>query len=334
MNLKIKYILGCLILIGMFVTPAVLSQTSGSIWIKSNKPGSASFDDASIDKEALAFLDSLMERKDIVVTFLGGADNLKWKGLPKKSEVSQAFDQAKKLERALSLQRRYNRGEVGITDEPFRGVKVVWKPKPPDIFKLREDVDKLKAMNDSLLSLMAKMKENQHHHFASLQDSINHLLTSRLEVKEHTIKDEFFDWEAKTGILAWTGGAPYDLVVPSIGIALKRQYWAFEIEGGFTPWGQKDATGERGDAMLMGTVSLFPRNLVEYRMGVFSGWEFFTKTDNWTMKVLGVSVGPSITWKYFEGFVGYTFSKISTLTKEDQWNNGALFLLNFKFLIH
>ncbi len=333
MSMKFNHIILGLILIVVFATVG-LSQNSGSRWIKTNKPGSASFDDASIDKEALAFLDSLMQRDDIVVTFLGAADNLKWKNLPNDSKVSRAFDQAKKLERALSLQSRYGRGQVGITDEPVRGVKVVWEPKPPDVFKMREDVDRLEAMNDSLLRMMADLKKNQRHLFASLQDSITHLLNSRLDVKEHTVNDDYFDWEVKTGVLAWTGRSNYDLMVPSLGIALKRQYWAFEIEGGFTPWSRQDVTGERGDAMLMGTVSLLPRNLIEYKLGVFSGWEFLSKTDNWTMKVLGVSVGPSITWKYFEVFAGYAFSKISTLTEDDQWNNGALFLLNFKFLIH
>jgi hypothetical protein len=71
-----------------------------------------------------------------------------------------------------------------------------------------------------------------------------------------------------------------------------------------------------------------------YKTGVFSGWEFLTKTDNWTMKVLGVTAGPTLKWKYCELFAGYSYSKLSTLVESDQWVNGLLFHLNFKFLIN
>jgi len=333
--MKIKdYTILLFILVFMLFNNLVWSQQSGSIWIKENKPGSSQLSDLSIDKKSLAFLDSLMQRDDIVVTFLGAADNLKWKGLPKNSKISKAIDQAKKLERALELRKRYGKGEVGITDEPYRGVKVTWAPKQPDAFKLREDVNRLQVMNDSLLNMLADVNRNTNDQFATMRDSLSKFLEKNRLAKDNTVEPVFFDWEIKTGFLAWTSGAPFDLAVPSIGISLKRQFCAFDFEGGFTPWSRKDDSGKRGDAILMGSLSLFPRNIFAYKIGAFSGWEFLSNTDNWTMKVLGVTVGPTLKLKYFETFVGYSFSRLSTLTDSDQWISGIFFHLNFKFLIN
>lgn len=315
------------------INGSVLGQQSGSIWIKTYKPGSANYNDATIDKKALDFLDSLMKRDDIVVEFLGGADNLKWKGLPQNSNVSKAFDQAKKLERALELKNRYGKGKVGITNEPTRGVKVVWSPKPPDIFKLQKEVNQLRAKSDSLAGLFANLYKKQNEQFAALSDSFKWLFANNV-VEDKKIEQLFFDWEVKTGVLAWTGGTPYDLAVPSVGISLKRQYWAFELSGGFTPWSREDVYGKRGDAMLMGTIALFPEKTIEYRAGGFSGWEFLSKTDNWTMKVMGITLGPAIKWKFFEVFVGYSVSRLSTLTDSDKWINGVMCQFNFKFIIN
>ena len=309
-------------------------QDSGSIWIITNKPGSADFSDDTIDQQALAFLDSLMQRDDIAVTFLGAADNLPWKGMAANSKISQAIDQAKKLERALALRNRYGKGEVGVTDELARGVKVIWSPKPPDVFQMREDVNSLRATNDSLSKVVANFSQRQESQLAALQDSLAKMMSKTRALKEERIEPVFADWEVKTGFLAWTGGASYDLAVPSVGISLKRLYWAFEIIGGFTPWSREDAMGSRGDAMLLGTITLFPRNKFGIRSGAFSGWEFLTKTDNWTMKVLGLTAGPEIKWKFFEAYLGYTFSRLSTLVESDQWNHGFMFQFNFKFLLN
>jgi len=320
--------------INLSLLPKLQAQQSGTIWIKTNQPGSAKFDDRTIDKKALLFLDSLMWRDDIVITFLGAADSLKWKGLPKNSQLSLAIDQAKKLERALELRKRYGKGEVGITDEPVRGVKVVWTPKPPDLFKLRQNVDALQAKNDSLDALLAGLKINQAQILAAMADSLSRALAKNNQLPETVVEPAYFDWEIKTGFLAWTTGAPYDLSVPSFGISLKRQYWAFEVEGGFTPWRREDLRGKRGDAMLLGSISLFPRQRLELKAGVFSGWEFLSQSDYWTMKVLGVTIGPAFKWKIFEGFVGYAAARLSTLIEPDRWTNGAIFQVKIKFLIY
>ncbi|NOZ62106.1 MAG: hypothetical protein GXO74_10530 [Calditrichaeota bacterium] len=326
--------IGLFIIFTFFMAASIFAQQSGSLWIKTNKPGSADFNDETVDKKALQFLDSLMQRDDIVVTFLGGADQLPWKGLPKNSKLSHAIDQAKKLERALALRNRYGKGEIGVTDESIRGVKVVWRPKPPDAFELKKDLEALKAANDSLRKMVQNNHKGEDRRLLVVADSLARNFADQYRVHDQEVEHIFADWEIKTGMAAWTGGSPYDLLVPTLGISLSRMYWAFEFSGGFTPWSQKDALGERGDALLSGTISFFPRNRISYHLGAFSGWEFLTKTDNWTMKVMGVTVGPSIKWKFFELYAGYAFARLSTLTGNDRWKNGLLAHLNFKFLIN
>jgi hypothetical protein len=312
----------------------VFGQQSGAIWIQTFLPGSADLMDRTIDKRALAFVDSLMQRNDIEVIFLGAADRIKWKSLPQEPQLSSAFDQAKKLERALQLRQRYGRGEIGITDEPIRGVKVVWSPKKPDPFKMRADISELQAANDSLRKMFANLKSQQAEYLAAMQESLKTQLAPRDSLVETKMEISFADWEVKTGILTWTAGAPWDLSVPCIGLSLKRQYWAFEIEGGFTPWSRQGLYGDRGDALVMASVSMYPQHAVEIKAGAFSGWEFLSRTDQWTMKVMGMAAGPSIKWKFMEGFLGYTFSRLSSLTRDDRWVSGVMFYFNFKFLVN
>lgn len=310
------------------------SQTSGSIWIKTFKPGSASIADETIDPVALAVVDSLMERDDIEVIFLGGADQLKWKALPEFPQLSDAFDQAKKLERASKMRERYGKGEIGITDEPIRGVKVVWSPKKPDPFKMNEEILTLKTTQDSLVNLVMKLNQQQSEKFAAIRDSLANERPRTEFILENNAASSAFDWEIKTGFLAWFGGSAYDLSVPCLGISLQRQYWAFEIEGGFTPWSRPDALGSRGDALIIGTITTLPQKYFEIKAGAFSGWEFLSKTDQWTMKVMGVTAGPTLKWKFVEGYFGYSFSKLSTLTQSDRWVSGLMLNCNFKFLVN
>ncbi|MCU0643848.1 MAG: DUF720 domain-containing protein [bacterium] len=312
----------------------LFSQPSGSIWVKTFKPGSANYEDETIDPVALAIVDSLMKLDDIEVIFLGGADQLKWKALPELPQLSTAIDQAKKFERASKLRERYGRGEIGITDEPIRGVKVVWSPKKPDPFKMNEIILQLKSAQDSLVNLVMNLNQQQTERFAAIQDSIIKERARPEIIVEHNSTNSNFDWEIKTGILAWFGGGAYDLSVPCFGISLQRQFWAFEIEGGFTPWSRPAVSGNRGDALIMGTITMFPQKFFEVKVGAFSGWEFLSKTDQWTMKIMGLTTGPTLKWKFIEGYLGYSISKLSTLTQSDRWVSGLMLNCNFKFLVN
>lgn len=334
MKRKTKNIILIATAIVAFLPCLVSAQDSGSMWIKTYRPGSGNPDDETLDRESLAFLDSLMRRSDIEVRFLGGADTLRWKALSENLEISLALDQAKKLERASRLRERYGRGEIGVADEPIRGVKVVWGPKKPNLFKLQNDVQQLQAMNDSLTSILVDWNKSQMDQLAAIRDSLNALgVNSNIKI-DRTVSGGSLDWEIKTGMLAWSGGNMHDLAVPSIGIALKRQYWTFEFEGGFTPWSKPDAYGDRGDALVLGTIALFPQETFEIKTGLFSGWEFLSKTDEWTMKVMGLTTGPSIKWKFIEGYVGYSIARMSTLTEPEKWVSGFMINTNFKFLMN
>ena len=309
-------------------------QDSGSIWIKTFKPGGANLNNSSIDKNALAFVDSLMKRKDIEVIFLGASDNLKWKQAKQVNEISSAWDQATKLERASRLRARYGWGDIGTTDEPCRGVKVVWGPKRPDIFKLDDRVGRLENLTDSLKNALLALNSESQHEISALKDSLVNREPNVNMVSIADISTSYFDWEVKTGFFFWSAGSPYDLAVPYIGIALNRKLWAFELQGGLTPWSRTYTDGNRSDAFLMGTMNIFPYNWFEFKLGIFSGWEFFTTSDNWTMKVMGITAGPNIRWKFMETFIGYNIGKLSSLVEPSKWVHSGMISMSFNIKLN
>jgi hypothetical protein len=309
----------------------VYGQDSGSIWIKAFLPGSALLSDATIDKKSLAFVDSLMQRDDIEVSFLGGADPINWRlfGRRIKHQVSDTWDQAKKLERASALRQRYNRGQIGTSDEPIRGVKVVWGPKRPDIFKMNNRLGVAEVKLDSLTALLdSLMQEKSSLAFKSNSPTI--MPANGLESNYHTLSEGAFasNWEVKTGIMVWNAGGPYALNVPYVGLALKRTAWAIEFQGGLTPWSEYNPSSTSGDAILLGSLHLFPRYCFQLKTGIFSGWRFLSKSDVWIMKIMGLTAGPQFRWKFFETYIGFTFGKLSSLTHES-WCNGVLITTNF-----
>jgi len=309
----------------------LLAQNSGSIWIKEFKPGSADLDDSTIDRQTLQFLDSLMQREDIEITFLGAADPTKWQlfGRRVKPQVADAWDEAKKLERASTLRQRYERGQIGTTDEPIRGVKVVWGPQRPDIFEMNDRLGVAETNIDSLYSLIDSLQKNSNLPPAMLTSMVSPgepcFVTDNYSETKSTIAS---DWEVRTGFLAWTAGGPYDLSVPYVGLALKRPSWMLEFQGGFSPWSEYRLGSNRGDAFLLGSLHLAPKSWLQLKTGFFSGWEFLTNSDVWTMKIMGLTAGPKIKIKFFETYIGYTFGKLSSLT-EERWCGGALLATNF-----
>lgn len=325
-----------LLIIYYSISQSLSAQTSGSLWIKTFAPGSANLSDATIDKSTLTFIDSLMKRNDIEVTFLGGADPTNWQlfGRKVKPQVSDTWDQAKKLERASILRQRYNKGQIGTTDEPVRGVKVIWEPKRPDIFKLKEQIEYAHNRIDSLNALLNALDQS-HGTPAVLHESSNTPAKQEQNFNKYPLLTSSFasDWEIKTGFMVWSAGGPYDLGVPYMGIALKRLDWAFELQGGFTPWSEYRATSRRGDALLMGSFHLFPHDRLHIKAGVFSGWEFLTESDVWTMKIMGLTIGPKFNWRFFETYLGYTYGKLSSLTDE-YWCSGALITTNFRLKLN
>jgi len=296
-------------------------QDSGYIWIKSFEPGSANLEDATIDEKVLKEVDELMQRNDITIEFLGASDDLPWRQAHGAEKLSSAWDEGKKLERASQLRQRYGRGNIGTTDESVRGIKVVWYPKEENIV-LNTQIEKLNSLTDSLKRELSELDNEKTSQIRALRDSLSFAdsganMTSYAEISTST-----FDWEIESGMYYWTGGSAYDIMSPYVGLALKRQTWGVEFQGGFSPWSQNYVDGNRGDAFLMGTFNLFPQNWYEFKIGLFSGWEFYTSSDNWTMKVMGVTAGPNIHINFVNLYVGYNLGNVSTLEKSGNWVHG------------
>lgn len=330
-NLLFKKVFYCF-LSTLFILPQFLNAKNEQfIWIKQFKPGSADLNDATLDKNALQFVDSLMKRDDIEVTFLGAADPTRWQlfGKRVKAQVADAWDQAKKLERASALRQRYQKGQIGTTDEPVRGVKVVWQPLRPDIFQMDKRISANESQIDSLKSLIANLKP---------QEMISQVV-EKCEPSRDNSDSEFqyqpsseskiiSDWEMTTGFMAWSAGGPYDLSSPYIGLAFKRRDWAIELQGGFSPWSEYSTAANRGDAFLSASFHLRPQPWCAIKTGIMSGWEFLTQSDYWTMKIMAVTAGPKFQYRFVETFVGYTYGKLSSLT-EERWCSGLLVSTNF-----
>ena len=331
---KKQYILVLLII--FYSSQYLSAHNSGTIWIKQFLPGSANLSDLTVDQKVLAFVDSLMQRDDIEVTFLGGADSTNWRLFGRKvsHRVSDAWNQAKKIERASVLRQRYNRGQIGTTDEPIRGVKVVWEPKRPDIFEMYERLGNAEMKIDSLAAVIDSINLAQASTLTILQTDAQPIesgyATESPFISQAPIVS---DWEVKSGVMLWSAGKPYDLSVPYAGLVFKRENWALEFLGGFTPWSQPHPNGNRGDAMLLGSVHLFPESWCELKVGFFSGWEFLSKSDVWTMKIMGLTAGPKFRWKIFDVYLGYTFGKLSSLT-EEHWCSGGLLTTSLHLKLH
>jgi hypothetical protein len=315
----------------IFLSQLLLAQPSGSIWVREFAAGSANLADASVDLKALAVVDSLMLRDDLEVVFLGGADPTNWQlfGKKVKPQISDAWDQAKKLERASKMRQRYNNGQIGTTDEPIRGVKVVWLPKKPDIFKMNARLGSAENSIDSLRNLLDSLKLEPQlatsiAPAAPVADKPYYTISYGTQ-KESTINS---DWEVKTGFMFWSAAGPYDLSVPYVGLALKRTDWAVELLGGISPWSEYSPGSNRGNAFLLGSFQMQPQSWMQLKAGVFSGWEYLTNSDVWTMKIMGITAGPKFQFKFVETYLGYTFGKLSSLT-EDRWCGSALVTTNF-----
>ncbi|MBN1349219.1 hypothetical protein JXJ21_07410 [candidate division KSB1 bacterium] len=295
------------------------AQPTGSIWIKQFLPGSASISDQTINQQTLAFVDSLMQRENLDVVFLGGADSTNWHlfGKKIKKQVSDTWDQAKKLQRASALRQRYNKGQIGTTNEPIRGVKVVWRLKEPDVFLMDKRLQYAEAQLNSLSRQLDSLKSNPLS--ASENVSFTEEASGGNSVIEHPMMS---DWEMTGGVMVWSAGSPYDLSVPYVGLAFKRSNWAIEFQGGFTPWSRQQAGGERGDALLLGSIHFLPKPWLRLKAGFFSGWEFLSDSDVWTMKIMGLTIGPKVRWKMFETYLGYSIGKLSSLT-EEHWCSGC-----------
>ncbi|MCK5739365.1 hypothetical protein KAH55_09290 [bacterium] len=312
----------------------LLGQESGSVWLKTFAPGSSDLNDRSVDKVTLTFIDSLMARDNLEIIFLGGADETAWSlfGRRVPQNAGESWDEGKKMQRAGTLRDRYGKGIVGTTDTPIRGVQVIWQPKQT-LFNMDSLVTHLKETDVRIDSLG--------HLVTALNDDVRRLPNTAPLIGNTHDSGIYFtagntiitDWEIKTGYLAWSAGSYYDLHCPALGVVFKRQTWAVEFMGGYTPWNEWKSDSQCGNAMLLGSFILRPQALFQLKAGLFSGWEFLNKTDEWTMKTMGMMVGPRLQWRFLDSFLGFSYSHISTMTKE-VWHYGMLLGINYNFTLN
>lgn len=291
----------------MLLCGALQAQTAGSFWIKTFSPGSSDLNDPGIDTEALAKLDRLMQNPNIDVTFLGAADSLSWQlnGMPVHPDISEAWNDAKRLSRARALQERYKRGHVGITYENIAGVKVVWQLTSEQ--DLTQEVEEL---NEEL----GKLKEQ----IANLEPGFAEIETIPIEGERST-----FDWGLEAGFWTWQGGSNGSLFTPSLALKVVINSTAFVLQGGVTPWHVSTEFGNQSESFVFVGLKHMKSKTFGISTGAFRGWEFFTKNDTWSFKTTGLSGGIIIKHGILEVNPGITYSNINTLTDDSSWKFGA-----------
>jgi hypothetical protein len=332
---KLTYIAAMLL---MFVLSGItLAQDSGSFWLKSFNPGSADLDDSTIDQQALAKLDSLMEDATLDVTFLGAADSIGWVLYGKKvnDKISEAWNDAKRLSRARALRARYGRGHVGVTHDSVAGVKVIWN-RGNGANSYTHEIEDLKEQNHAMQRELAEVKNNIESLKPEAANGHNgnghngHSSNAKNGSSKYMIRDGLtFNWRLQAGMWAWHSGANGNLVSPSLGLNIIINKTAFVIQGGVTPWHEGTEFGDTSESYVYTGVKHMRSDRLGFSAGVFRGWKFFTSTDNWLFKTTGLATGVVITYGRLEFNPTLTVSNINTLESESNWKVGSTLGLNF-----
>lgn len=301
-------------------------ENSGVLWIKTFSPGSSSVTDESIDKQALATLDSLMQDSTLEVTFLGGADDMQWRmsGNRVHPDISDTWNEAKRLGRARILRARYGRGQVGVTDENIAGVKIAWNRKNENLNsmliaenssandgddQLRRDVEILRSDVDSVKAALGNVK-----------------YTKIVEKSGPNI-----NWRAQAGFWTWYGGADRNIVAPSLGLNVIYNRSVFVIQGGVSPWHSRTANGKQGEAFMFAGIRRLPaggKRGISYAAGIFRGWEFYTSTDSWSLKSTGLTAGPTFKYGILEMHPAVTYAFVDSIFKGRGWRLGSVLMMN------
>lgn len=306
----------------------VFPQTSGVLWIKTFNPGSSDLNDPLIDQEALGTLDSLMQDESVEVTFLGAADSLRWvfNGGYINLKISEAWNDAKRLSRARALRARYGRGNVGITHDNIAGVKVIWtKNTNPDRYTV--ELKQLQQQNDNLNQELAKVKSDlQSLKPAFVTDAKNgYNGHTRVVVKE----GRNFNWRLQVGLWSWHSGGHASILSPSLALSIITGKTAFVVQGGVTPWHISSANGNQAESFVYVGIKHMKSDLYGFTMGGFRGWEFFTKTDDWSLKTTGAAAGVVLTHGFIEVNPTITYSNVDSIVNGNHWRLGSTIVLNF-----
>lgn len=310
-----------LLLYALLATGVARSQTSGVLVIKSFLPGSTNLNDPTIDKTALARLDSLMHNERVEVTFLGAADSLRWKihARTVHRNVSEALDDAKRLGRARVLRARYGRGTLGITDENFAGVKVLWRLQPKleltdsEIRKLREENQKLNEKLQDVSSTIEQLNTEQ-----KLRDVTEIVYEKRASVR----------WQLQAGMWRWQIANDY-ILAPSLSLSVSRGKMALVLRGGVAPWHQTTAFGKESESFLYVGLKYMRTEKYGVSAGGFRGWKFFTDSDTWSLKTTGAALGVIVNFAFVEVSPMITYTEVSTWQNQKQLLFGGVLAFNF-----
>ncbi len=301
-------------------------ENSGVLWIMSFSPGSSNLNDEKIDKQALVTLDSLMQDSTIEVTFLGAADDMQWRmsGNRVHPDISDAWNDAKRLGRARIVRARYGRGQVGVTDENIAGVKVIWNRNSESLNsmtiaenssasdgddQLRRDVETLRSDVDSVKAALG----NSHYPTIVEKSGPN------------------INWRAQAGFWSWYGGSDRNIVAPSLGLNVIYNRSVFVVQGGVSPWHSRTANGKQGEAFMYAGIRRLPdggKRGISYAAGVFRGWEFFTSTDSWSLKSTGLTAGPTFKYGILELHPSVTYAFVDSIFKGRGWRLGSVLMMN------
>jgi len=301
-------------------------ENSGVLWIKPFSPGSSNLNDEKIDKQALVTLDSLMQDSTIEVTFLGAADDMQWRmsGNRVHPDISDAWNDAKRLGRARIVRARYGRGQVGVTDENIAGVKVIWNRKNENLNsmtiaenssategddQLRRDVETLRSDVDSVKAALG----NSHYPNIVEKSGPN------------------INWHAQAGFWSWYGGSDRNIVAPALGLNVIYNRSVFVVQGGVSPWHSRTADGKQGEAFMYAGIRRLPeggKRGISYAVGVFRGWEFYTSTDSWSLKSTGLTAGPTFKYGILDLHPSVTYAFVDSIFKGRGWRLGSVLMMN------
>ncbi len=302
------------------------AQDSGVFWIKTFRPGSADLTDPQIDQAALAKLDSLMQDESVEVTFLGAADGKTWylHGQALHKDIAEALNDAKRLSRARALQARYGRGTVGITYEEIAGVKVVWRRTR----KQTEEIDLTAKPEVENLATKDGVVEPQSEAATPSEPEPGDVSVVNPE-PEHLGRWEF-NWRLQAGIWSYQSGSNGSLLSPSLALNIIINNTALVIQGGVTPWHVSSPYGNQAESFVYVGIKHMKSERWGFSAGAFRGWEFLTKTDNWSFKATGLAAGVVLNLGIVEFNPALTYTNVNKLSDNSSvWRVGTTLGLNF-----
>ncbi len=308
------------VLLALVLFGTASSQTSGVLWIKTFEPGSTSLTTAQIDHDALAALDQLMNNQNIEVTFLGAADSVGWvmNGRSVHTQISEAWNDAKRLGRARALRARYERGNVGVTHENIAGVKVVWSRKISRE-QYKKDLTEIKDRNNDLNNKLAKLEDK----FKTIHPIIETQGTGVANGYFQKERTSHFDWFLQGGVWTWKSASGGGLLSPSIALGIIINKTSFILQGGVTPWTISTTSGNQSESFVHIGIKHMKTSTFGISAGVFRGWEFFTDTDDWSFKTTGLSSGIVIKEGVFEFNPMLSYSNSNSIFESSKWKFGT-----------